>query len=404
LNTTQRVKMFAILITAVAYWAHSTTRDTKAHAKSKRNAKNRKSKHDQRNKQQGGHFHKHHHGDVSKARKVLGHEVLSKQAYDDCQMLSAEGVLMAKIDRKRFNWYIKKNLAEQIDANTIKLKFEPKGLGYANDKFYLSKMMNHCVVCGVNDHYTKHHVVPHEYRKHFPLDFKSSSSHDIVLLCSNCHESYETLAMQFKKQLAIQHRVPTAGIGKWRDENVARIKKQAKMLLKTLYNVPAQQQQEEEHHQQDAAETTPASEHVKKPSLAIPPFRVKEMMREVALFLDKEDPDTTAITQQELEKIVNLSSFKIDKEGFLSHGKLVVEAIAGVSCSSSEFESAQVKLKIDEFAKTWRRHFLEAMSPRFMNEHWDSERSLIRNDFYGNNTAVTNNDNTNIEPKSEEAK
>jgi hypothetical protein len=36
--------------------------------------------------------------------------------------------------------------------------------------------------------YLRHSIVPHTYRRHFPLRFKSHLSHDIVLLCLKCHQ------------------------------------------------------------------------------------------------------------------------------------------------------------------------------------------------------------------------
>jgi hypothetical protein len=39
--------------------------------------------------------------------------------------------------------------------------------------------------------YLRHSIVPHTYRRHFPLRFKSHLSHDIVLLCLKCHQVCE---------------------------------------------------------------------------------------------------------------------------------------------------------------------------------------------------------------------
>lgn len=46
-----------------------------------------------------------------------------------------------------------------------------------------------CVVCGKDNRISKFNVVPHSYRKFFPVDLKSHSSHDIVLLCTRCHRN-----------------------------------------------------------------------------------------------------------------------------------------------------------------------------------------------------------------------
>ncbi len=46
---------------------------------------------------------------------------------------------------------------------------------------------NRCCVCGSEGPYSRHGVVPHCYRQHFPLSMKSHLSHDIVLLCPPCN-------------------------------------------------------------------------------------------------------------------------------------------------------------------------------------------------------------------------
>ena len=46
---------------------------------------------------------------------------------------------------------------------------------------------NRCCVCGKLGDYLRHHVVPHCYRALFPVHMKSHLSHDIVLLCQQCH-------------------------------------------------------------------------------------------------------------------------------------------------------------------------------------------------------------------------
>jgi hypothetical protein len=52
--------------------------------------------------------------DKQEQPRVLGHAVLTKPAYDDCRLLGPNGELMAKINIKRFNWYLKKGIATQV--------------------------------------------------------------------------------------------------------------------------------------------------------------------------------------------------------------------------------------------------------------------------------------------------
>lgn len=74
----------------------------------------------------------------------------------------------------------------QEDPVWIRLKFEPKGRGHADDPFYLSQKKNICVCCGAGDHYLRHSIVPHAFKKYFDETLKSRDSHDVVLLCASC--------------------------------------------------------------------------------------------------------------------------------------------------------------------------------------------------------------------------
>jgi hypothetical protein len=45
------------------------------------------------------------------------------------------------------------------------------------------------------------------------LKFCRHSSHDIVLLCAECHEIYETEATKFKKEISKKYSIPIDGQG-----------------------------------------------------------------------------------------------------------------------------------------------------------------------------------------------
>ena len=47
-------------------------------------------------------------------------------------------------------------------------------------------------------------VVPACYRRYFPVHLKSHRSHDIVLLCVDCHERAQITAEEVKRQLAAE--------------------------------------------------------------------------------------------------------------------------------------------------------------------------------------------------------
>lgn len=120
-----------------------------------------------------------------------------KVVYENCKMIAPDGEQLANCDRKKAMWYIERDLADIVNEEplTIRLKFEPNGRGkdkpYAqlyDDHFYVADRENKCVVCGLDKDYSRFHVIPTLYRTHFPDELKSHRSHDIVVLCFNCHE------------------------------------------------------------------------------------------------------------------------------------------------------------------------------------------------------------------------
>lgn len=89
------------------------------------------------------------------------------------------------------------------------LLFEPKGRpeDEGND-FYIQSKKNICVGCGEGNHYLRYRIIPSCYRIHFPEHLKSHRSHDIVLLCVDCHETAHTAAEKYKKQVAAEFGIP----------------------------------------------------------------------------------------------------------------------------------------------------------------------------------------------------
>ncbi len=59
---------------------------------------------------------------------------------------------------------------------------------------------------------------------------------------------------------------------------------------------------------------------------------------------------------------------------YVPHGQGVVNVLLqGVSSHEDRVK------RLDEFAITWRQHFVDIMSPRFINPHWSITRSMQRN-------------------------
>jgi hypothetical protein len=111
--------------------------------------------------------------------------------YHNIRLEAPDGQQLCVTDVKKAKWYVLKGLGEYVDESktSVRLKFEPAGRpeGPAGD-YYLTEKCNRCVVCGKTESYLRKYIVPHEYRKYFPEVMRDHQSHDILLLCVNCHQ------------------------------------------------------------------------------------------------------------------------------------------------------------------------------------------------------------------------
>ncbi|KAK9822142.1 hypothetical protein WJX74_010568 [Apatococcus lobatus] len=132
--------------------------------------------------------------------------------YQNCKMLSADGSLLCHCDLRKLKWYQARGLADKVadDPPTIQLKFEHKATDQltGSDDFYTHSKENRCVACGDDSHFLRYRVVPACYRRHFPLHMKSHRSHDILLLCVDCHELAHSSAEAVKRKVAEEFDIP----------------------------------------------------------------------------------------------------------------------------------------------------------------------------------------------------
>ncbi|XP_031278693.1 protein RRP6-like 3 [Pistacia vera] len=131
--------------------------------------------------------------------------------YHNCRIYANDGRLLCYCDRRKLEWYIHRDLAKLVDDNppAIMLLFEPKGRPEdEGNAFYIQSKKNICVGCGEGNHYLRYRIIPSCYRMHFPEHLKSHRSHDIVLLCVDCHEVAHAAAEKYKKQIAAEFGIP----------------------------------------------------------------------------------------------------------------------------------------------------------------------------------------------------
>ncbi|KAK3445922.1 hypothetical protein EUGRSUZ_A01124 [Eucalyptus grandis] len=146
--------------------------------------------------------------------------------YHNCRIYANDGRLLCYCDRRKLEWYLRRDLAKLVDNDppAIMLLFEPKGRPEDEDnEFYIQRKKNICVGCGEGNHYLRYRIIPSCYRMHFPEHLKSHRSHDIVLLCVDCHEVAHAAAEKYKRKIAEEFGIPlfVRNIVELRDDQVA---------------------------------------------------------------------------------------------------------------------------------------------------------------------------------------
>ncbi len=244
--------------------------------------------------------------------------------YGNYHVEAPDGMLMFHCGPRKCLWYLSRDLADIVAMNppTIRLKFEPNGQGHAGDDYYLASKRNECVVCGSTTDLSRHHVVPHLYRKFFSVEIKDHSYHDILLLCCDCHEKYERNADVLKLKLAEKYDCPVHGMGGECDRELLRVSKSAFALI---------------HYGNQ-----------------IPEPRKSQLMAVIEAYAGR------PVTEQDLEEFMEIDVY--NREDWVSHGQIVVDKVNDPQA----------------FVEMWRQHFIESMQPAFLPEHWDLKRSIYR--------------------------
>lgn len=151
----------------------------------------------------------------------------SSPLYQNCLLLAPDGELLCTCDKRKADWYVNKNLATVVaetPSYTVRLKFEPAGRAVGQvGQYYLQVKENKCVVCGETESYLRKNVIPREYRKYFPSNYRRSiflkknkkiilfffvaimkdhTSHDVLLLCPRCHQHCNGSDLHLRHKLA----------------------------------------------------------------------------------------------------------------------------------------------------------------------------------------------------------
>lgn len=259
----------------------------------------------------------------------------SKEIYGNCRVNHPDGSLMFLCLPKRANWYLSRDLAVVVseDPLTIQLTFEPRGRGAMDNKYneeereyLLGEKKNICVVCGSSNFgtLTKHHIVPHEYRKHFPIEMKSRSSHDIVSICVKHHMHYEhAFADKLKRELEEKLGIESANIQRSAMSRMAKAHSFAKMLMDP------------------------------EKILKLPDDKIEYFTSEIKEMFEGKT----------LSEVSEIDIWSIAKERIDSVSREVIEKLENY-------------MSLEDFIVMWRKHFIESMEPKFMPEGWKINYSI----------------------------
>eukprot|EP01084_Bolivina_argentea_P190424 327239_1 len=154
----------------------------------------------------------------------------SKAFFDNCKILKPDGNILSCCSTKAMKWYLRKGLAEIMDAKTIKLTFEPKIRGLSFDSYHQATKESQCFVCGKPNDLCKFDVVPECYRQFIDSKYNNKAwrIHDHNPLCVPCHKRAMCAQNAVRTELCSKYNVTHYRVEK---ENTEYLRSKAKKQL-----------------------------------------------------------------------------------------------------------------------------------------------------------------------------
>ncbi|NXL90751.1 EXD2 protein, partial [Alectura lathami] len=263
----------------------------------------------------------------------VGYSARKSPLYDNCFLHAPDGQPLCTCDRKKAQWYLDKGIGDLVstDPFVVKLRFEPSGRPESQVDYYLMVKENLCVVCGKRESYIRKNVVPHEYRRHFPIQMKDHNSHDVLLLCTSCHAISNYYDNHLKQQLAEEFGAPIGseeGVRLLEDP----LRRQVRSGARALLNADS-----------------------------LPEPRKAELLQGIKDFFN-----TEAVTLEMLQEAAGLET-RICNESYMPHGLKVVQCFAKGGLRS-----------LMQLERRWRQHFLDSMQPRHLPEQWSVDHNHMK--------------------------
>jgi hypothetical protein len=283
---------------------------------------------------------------------------MKSQMYDNITMLDPQGVPLSKISAKKARWYVNKGIAEwkgkddndndtyndntddNENSKSIQLKFEPKARSDEGD-YGRSTKENVCVACGDEEGKVqmRFHIVPHTYRSLFPMRYKTHMSHDVVLLCADCHlrvgQASNLRMNELEDRFMPQQRYST-------DFAQYKVRSSALALMNWKHKIPK--------------EKVASHEEIVRTYLALANANGNKEGDEKT-GNDAPTADELELTDDLLQSVIDVEH-RIENPNYIPGPEMVVNSIV-----DNDVELA-------EFIREWRRFFLDTIHPRHLPNGW----------------------------------
>lgn len=244
--------------------------------------------------------------------------------YDNCVLQAPDGQPLCTCDYKKARWYVDRELGEEISEEpvVVRLKFEPANRPILDSEYYIHAKDNACVVCGSKESLLRKNVVPREYRRHFPDVMKDHISHDILLLCVQCHQLSNLQDLALRYILADECEAPFESHEDTKckeDPMLRKIKSAGRALLLSRDRLPTER---------------------------------ASVLEQVL----KDHYGTDEVTQEQIKEAAELDT-SVYNADYVPHGEKVVDHY-------------KKNGGLIHFETRWRKHFLETMKPRYLPSMW----------------------------------
>lgn len=271
---------------------------------------------------------------------------------ENWEVYHPDGTHMFTCGEKKASWYLDRELAVRTADGKITLTFEPKGNGFeTNEVFGKSVREAICVVSGLDEGLQRHHIVPYCYRTYFPEKYKSKNHHDVVLINHERHSEYEQQASLYKDEIAQMFDVRT--IQDYNIEYTHRLReigKENAVLLNNIHSL----------------------------------FKTHgRMSYEVKLEKLRKISQATGIS---FKTVCNYNYIQFYKMYLVLKDKHVKEQQEFKQKYRTEYDHGyhvvkklDNEVKIEEFVKLWRNHFIDTMQPEYMPNGWSVDFRIKTN-------------------------